>query len=316
MSDHSLRASEALTSGSNAQGCAPHGSARTTATASGFSPDTGPECRATATSESCAEPTSSRSMFSAEGFPVRTSARPAGAEDSPAPARVFGESTPGSWASFDRDTSSWRTFRYSGPAGSLKSSKTSMRAGMTRSGTAYPLQPLAPRTAEIASGSLPTPAASNYGMAKHALWPTPRASPNENRQLNLTPSQIAGTHGRSLAAEVNRVERAKLFPTPTARDYKDGPYPAANARKSPGLGTVAHWPTPRKSMAHGSERLPIDPEQRKADGRQVNLTDQVGGQLNPTWVEWLMGFPIGWTDLEPSETRSSRRSRSGSGDGS
>jgi len=22
------------------------------------------------------------------------------------------------------------------------------------------------------------------------------------------------------------------------------------------------------------------------------------GQLNPTWVEWLMGFPIGWTDLE------------------
>jgi hypothetical protein len=276
MSDHSLRASEALTSGSNAQGCAPHGSARTTATASGFSPDTGPECRATATSESCAEPTSSRSMFSAEGFPVRTSARPAGAEDSPAPARVFGESTPGSWASFDRDTSSWRTFRYSGPAGSLKSSKTSMRAGMTRSGTAYPLQPLAPRTAEIASGLLPTPAASNYGMAKHALWPTPRASRNENRQLNLTPSQIAGTHGRSLAAEVNRVEREQ-WATPTA-------HPRTH--------------TPRK-VHHGRQ-----------------LANEVGGLLNPTWVEWLMGFPIGWTDLEPSETRSSRRSRSGSGDGS
>lgn len=27
-----------------------------------------------------------------------------------------------------------------------------------------------------------------------------------------------------------------------------------------------------------------------------------GGQLNPTWVEWLMGFPIGWTDLEDLET--------------
>jgi len=24
-----------------------------------------------------------------------------------------------------------------------------------------------------------------------------------------------------------------------------------------------------------------------------------GGQLNPTWVEWLMGWPLGWTDLEP-----------------
>ena len=21
------------------------------------------------------------------------------------------------------------------------------------------------------------------------------------------------------------------------------------------------------------------------------------GGLNPTWVEWLMGFPLGWTDL-------------------
>ncbi|MNP65584.1 hypothetical protein D3C76_1611870 [compost metagenome] len=24
-----------------------------------------------------------------------------------------------------------------------------------------------------------------------------------------------------------------------------------------------------------------------------------GGQLNPEWVEWLMGWPIGWTDLRP-----------------
>ena len=23
-----------------------------------------------------------------------------------------------------------------------------------------------------------------------------------------------------------------------------------------------------------------------------------GGKLNPQWVEWLMGFPIGWTDLD------------------
>ena len=28
-----------------------------------------------------------------------------------------------------------------------------------------------------------------------------------------------------------------------------------------------------------------------------------GGQLNPEWVEWLMGFPIGWTDLNASETQ-------------
>ena len=27
------------------------------------------------------------------------------------------------------------------------------------------------------------------------------------------------------------------------------------------------------------------------------------GQLNPEWVEWLMGYPIGWTELNASETR-------------
>ena len=26
------------------------------------------------------------------------------------------------------------------------------------------------------------------------------------------------------------------------------------------------------------------------------------GTLNPTWVEWLMGWPLGWTDLNPLET--------------
>ena len=28
------------------------------------------------------------------------------------------------------------------------------------------------------------------------------------------------------------------------------------------------------------------------------IRDQVTGQLNPQWVEWLMGFPEGWTELE------------------
>ncbi len=39
------------------------------------------------------------------------------------------------------------------------------------------------------------------------------------------------------------------------------------------------------------------------------LSEQIGGSLNPTWVEWLMGFPLEWTALKASATRSSRRSR-------
>ena len=26
----------------------------------------------------------------------------------------------------------------------------------------------------------------------------------------------------------------------------------------------------------------------------VSNKDKTGGQLNPTWVEWLMGYPLGW----------------------
>jgi len=32
------------------------------------------------------------------------------------------------------------------------------------------------------------------------------------------------------------------------------------------------------------------------------------GQLNPAWVEWLMGYPMGWTELKDLEMPSSRKS--------
>ena len=34
----------------------------------------------------------------------------------------------------------------------------------------------------------------------------------------------------------------------------------------------------------------------------ISINDQVGGNLNPMWVEWLMGYPTGYTDLKPLET--------------
>jgi hypothetical protein len=67
------------------------------------------------------------------------------------------------------------------------------------------------------------------------------------------------------------------------------------------------WPTPTTQDAANNG----GPSQ--ASRHSPPLNSLVGGPLNPTWVEWLMGFPLGWTDLGLSGTQSSPRSPSGSG---
>jgi len=89
-----------------------------------------------------------------------------------------------------------------------------------------------------------------------------------------------------------------LWPTPTARDYKDGLKPRIRNGKiqRDTLGrAVAIWPTPVASGgldggAHSRATM------RKLDNTPYEVPPT--GKLNPQWVEWLMGFPIGWTDLE------------------
>ena len=45
----------------------------------------------------------------------------------------------------------------------------------------------------------------------------------------------------------------------------------------------------------------------KSLGVAVRIVGTEDGQLNPTWVEWLMGWPLGWTGCEPLETESYQR---------
>jgi hypothetical protein len=40
--------------------------------------------------------------------------------------------------------------------------------------------------------------------------------------------------------------------------------------------------------------------QQERNMRPLNAV--IGGSLNPEWVEWLMGWPGGWTDLAASVT--------------
>jgi DNA (cytosine-5)-methyltransferase 1 len=71
-------------------------------------------------------------------------------------------------------------------------------------------------------------------------------------------------------------------------------------------GVVKMWPTPQASDNRDRGNLSTPSVQRRKEkGKQLGLSmvaSDVSGSLNPTWVEWLMGFPIGHTDLKPSET--------------
>lgn len=127
----------------------------------------------------------------------------------------------------------------------------SLRSGMMRSGTVYPLPPLVPLTKETASG----------------LW--------------LTPT----TGGLDGGSSFHKAAKARgMWPTPSSRDHKGG-YIGGRIRN----GKVS-WDT-------------LDVAVQYTDNQS-----KTGGQLNPTWVEWLMGFPIEHTDLSNSETPSSRKS--------
>jgi DNA (cytosine-5)-methyltransferase 1 len=60
------------------------------------------------------------------------------------------------------------------------------------------------------------------------------------------------------------------------------------------------WPTPAASDNRDRGNLSTPAIRRRMEkGKQVNLSMMVSeksGRLNPAWVEWLMGFPQGWTD--------------------
>ena len=73
--------------------------------------------------------------------------------------------------------------------------------------------------------------------------------------------------------------------------------------------TPRMWPTPASANSKGAVKARYlgSPEYRGNLDEAVR-TSEKDGQMNPPWVEWLMGFPIGHTDLQPLETQSSPKS--------
>ena len=101
----------------------------------------------------------------------------------------------------------------------------------------------------------------------------------------------------------------KLAPTPRAQEpgynvqgYVDCLNDVAKGRK----GWNKMWPTPQASDNRDRGNLSTPSVQRRLkQGKQLMLSMVVSkksGSLNPTWVEWLMGWPIDWTASKPLET--------------
>jgi DNA (cytosine-5)-methyltransferase 1 len=120
------------------------------------------------------------------------------------------------------------------------------------------------------------------------MWPTPTVGCVEGgEQSNRVEKTESGgyilrklnkphmTYGAKLSDAI-LYEEKKKFPTPQASDHRD-----------------------RGNMSNPSV------QRRVEIGKQISLSqsvDPTSGQLNPPWVEWLMGWPIGWTDLKPLGT--------------
>ena len=238
-----------------------------------------------------------RSMSSAEVSPVRTSARPgkdsALSEESGADC---GESTPGSFAMFDLATASWKTHQCSLFGGLESFSGTWPRSGMMLRGRCYQLATAAHRMNGRGCGlseKIPTPQSrdSNKGYANRVGrdftnlcdWATKFPTPTTKDYVSPSPNEKP--RDRLVFAIEKGITKSHKFATQQSRDFR-----TANGKQD-------RWSNPKRSR---------------------NLNDQVhflgngnGGKLNPDWVEWLMGWPIGWTASRPLGTDKFRLWRQG-----
>lgn len=114
------------------------------------------------------------------------------------------------------------------------------------------------------------------------LWPTPSASnPNDGESVESWTARrarvkLTAKNGNGMGTPLSIV--AKLWPTPTVHgnDNRVG----MSAKSGDGLGTAV-----RRTASPSSAAEPAP------TGSSTPPTT-----LNPRWVEWLMGFPDGWTD--------------------
>jgi len=226
------------------------------------------------------------------GFPARTSALPEPEPESTEREADSGARWPGSLAKYDPDTCSWKTAQRSLLGDSEPSLVTWPRSGLMLDGQCWELPTLERRTDVSASGFWQTPVADDAVNRKAGKWNS-RGEPKLSAQVLLpTPTRDS--------------KREKFWPTPTVCGNHNRK--GASATSGDGLATVVAqrtWPTatataykgwsPNHNRANTDDRLDYTVEREAFQpGQQTPPM-----RLNPNWVEWLMGWPIGHTDLRP-----------------
>ena len=151
-------------------------------------------------------------------------------------------------------------------------SMTWPRSGLMRNGTVSQLPTLGRTTTEIGSGLLPTPVCSDQYAASS---PQNLLAKGRNPMTNQLRDAVRYMDEKS--SMVGLTEKVCYrWPTPAAHEARLGWQNRASGKKGTqeSLSTLV----------------------MKSEGREGSQ-EWKGGQLNPNWVDWLMGFPIGHTDL-------------------
>ena len=219
-----------------------------------------------------------------------------------------GEKWRASFTKYSPDSRSWKTHQCSLLGDLAPFSETWPQWGLMRDGECWEQQTLAHHIRGTEFGLLPngldsfhTPntlglnggSNSRKALKKRLMFLTPvKSEGNGSAAFKLTHA-VEASMGRimpKMQKNPHKWEQFQSWASLNARDWKDSGASQRN-RKSPNLGTQVHWTTPvSDDTSHRTKKY--------AQGG-TPLSMQAGGQLNPTWVEWLMGWPLGWTDLKP-----------------
>ncbi len=130
---------------------------------------------------------------------------------------------------------------------------------------------------------------------KRALWPIPRALDGEMKWGSVESMEASG-YSQMLNSVVHLGKRAGKSPA-----YPGFDLDILGGPPIPRISRLG-WPIPR-SMDSLDPSGKLQRTDLECLGNTMASMGNRGdvGELNPDWVEWLMGWPIGWTDLRPLE---------------